>query len=106
MAKEYIEREALMRKLKGFYCDVCIKHIRYGDDICKACEMSGVLWLIENYRVSDAAEVEHEISIEINPEYNIWGCSHCIKHVKSEGKPMHKYCPNCGAKMDGERREK
>lgn len=34
-----------------------------------------------------------------------WECSECHKWVPWEHTGWH-YCPNCGAKMDGERRER
>lgn len=40
------------------------------------------------------------------PVYDKWECSHCHEEFSSEGEPpLHNYCPECGAKMDGERRE-
>ena len=31
-----------------------------------------------------------------------WHCSCCDYEVSRNIKPVHKYCPNCGAKMDNE----
>ena len=72
---------------------------------------------IENQPTVDAVEVVHGewIKHKINPEAMrlfhqdgiaeamgensiFWTCSEC----KSWGTPAHKYCQNCGAKMDGE----
>lgn len=41
------------------------------------------------------------------PVYDKWECSHCHEEFSSEGEPpQYNYCPECGAKMDGERKEK
>ena len=32
-------------------------------------------------------------------------CKHCFLTLEYKGKSSFKYCPNCGAKMDGERNE-
>lgn len=34
-----------------------------------------------------------------------WRCSECGEHVLEIGAPWFKYCPNCGARMDAERKE-
>lgn len=37
--------------------------------------------------------------------YEGWHCSNCNVVFEQENKPKYNYCPNCGAKMDGERKE-
>lgn len=38
------------------------------------------------------------------PVYDLWECSECREEYESEGDPPnYRYCPNCGAKMDGGR---
>ena len=40
------------------------------------------------------------------PVYDKWECSLCHEEFLSDGEPPpYNYCPYCGAKMDGERRE-
>lgn len=37
------------------------------------------------------------------PVYDLWECSECGEEKSGEDVPdTHPYCPNCGAKMDGE----
>lgn len=36
-----------------------------------------------------------------NPVYYEWKCSEC-NCVFEDDEPKYRYCPNCGAKMDGE----
>ena len=59
----------------------------------------------------DAVEVVHGrwVQMEFWPGGGTWRCSECGYQVMfmedtPYAKAMH-YCPNCGAKMDGERRE-
>ena len=38
--------------------------------------------------------------------YDIWSCSECGCYFEDwDEQPTYNFCPNCGAKMDGERRE-
>lgn len=37
-----------------------------------------------------------------NPCYDMWYCSECDYYVEDDSYPEYKYCPNCGAKMDGD----
>ena len=90
--KEYIEREALVERLKKEECD---------------CEW---LWAILDIPAADVAPVKH------GHWYNRGGrfrCSVCdnkalLKDIGGTGGWSHEYeqqkspyCPNCGAKMDG-----
>ena len=91
--KEYIEREALVERLKKEECD---------------CEW---LWTILDIPAADVEPVKH------GHWYNRGGrfrCSVCdnkalLKDIGGTGGWSHEYeqqkspyCPNCGAKMDGE----
>ena len=91
--KEYIEREALVERLKKEECD---------------CEW---LWTILDIPAADVEPVRH------GHWYNRGGrfrCSVCdnkalLKDIGGTGGWSHEYeqqkspyCPNCGAKMDGE----
>ena len=59
----------------------------------------------------DAVEVVHGEWVGIQydgyadgcPVYDLWECSNCREEYESEGDPPpYNYCPNCGAKMDGD----
>ena len=74
----------------------------------------GVKALIDRQPTADVVEVRHGewIGTEYdgyadgNPVYDKWECSKCHEEYCYEGEPpLYNYCPNCGAKMDGERRE-
>jgi len=62
----------------------------------------------------DAVEVVHGRWVGIRydgyadgcPVYDLWECSNCREEYESDGDaPPFTYCPNCGAKMDGERKD-
>lgn len=41
-----------------------------------------------------------------NPVYDMWYCSECGYYFEDwDDKPTYNFCPNCGAKMDGERKD-
>lgn len=83
MNNDLISREALLKK-------ECCGRIA-GDDV-------------RNAPAVDAVEVRHGRWV-INRHYGDYECSECgkgnvtVMHFKDIG--MH-YCPNCGAKMDGD----
>lgn len=37
--------------------------------------------------------------------YHAWRCSECGEYVIEIGVPWYKFCPDCGAKMDGAERK-
>lgn len=92
MAKEYIEREALLKNLNRFaqdnYC-VTINDV------------------IMNLPAADVAEVVHgRWMLEREPDGKTY-CFHCsacdsgFSHISIYNVGDWNYCPNCGAKMDG-----
>ena len=54
---------------------------------------------IQNAATVDAAEVVHGRWIQSEPGYRL--CSHCMADVAIFSSHRN-YCPNCGAKMDGD----
>ena len=94
--KEYIEREAVLKK---------------------AVEVSGCFsemvsaWDIAHEPAADVAEVRHGrwVGIEYDgyadgcPVYDLWECSECGEEVRGEDVPdTHSWCHACGARMDKE----
>ena len=78
---EYIEREALRDAL-------------YDAD---AITMSGVK-ILNQFPVTDVAPVRHGMWLhQVVLGQKAWDCSEC----KTLGSPQWKWCPVCGAKMDG-----
>ena len=78
--KEYIEREALVERLKKEECD---------------CEW---LWTILDIPAADVEPVRHGHWVKEKPDVLIhWHCSVC-KNCYYLEEPNANYCPNCGAK--------
>ena len=46
-------------------------------------------------------EENDAIMIDYHPFFENYRCSECL-HVYEDSKPLNKYCPNCGAKMEVE----
>ena len=81
--KEYIERDALVERLKKEECD---------------CEW---LWTILDIPAADVEPVRHGHWVKEKPDVLIhWHCSVC-KNCYYLEEPNANYCPNCGAKMFG-----
>ena len=78
--KEYIEREALVERLKKEECD---------------CEW---LWAILDIPAADVSPVKHGHWVKEKSDVLIhWHCSVC-KNCYYLDEPNANYCPNCGAK--------
>ena len=65
---------------------------------------------VENVPSVDAVPVRHGKWKPFDLTYgrSIYSCSVCEQTTEVQmcmEKPMYAYCPNCGARMDGERRE-
>ena len=59
---------------------------------------------IDSAPVVDAVPVVHARWIhDIN---NLYGCSECMARETMSHKKLKKFCPNCGARMDGEENER
>ena len=97
MGNDLISRETLLE----IYCDNCSDYGR--------CRYPCVSYdLIVHAPAIDVEPVRHGrwIGLEYDgyadgcPVYDLWECSECGHEHKGEDTPN--YCPNCGAKMDGD----
>ena len=61
-----------------------------------------LITLVKHFPTVEAVEVVHGHWIQSEPGYKI--CSHCSADVAIFSGHRN-YCPNCGAKMDGERKD-
>ena len=88
--KEYIEREALVERLKKEECD---------------CEW---LWAILDIPAADVVPVKHGHWISLDDYFEDAQCSECGDALVigdcsfNDFCECYKFCPNCGAKMGGE----
>lgn len=106
---EYIEREELIARLQK----VCVTDDTFGMGIQFGTE--NAINCIKEAPAADVVEVKHG-KWEYDPDGNDWGlgawcCSLCQckndnlgmgKHINPYQFAGSKYCPNCGAKMDGD----
>ena len=93
--KRLIDAENIARKLKNAHCAECnvVRKIQ-----CSACWVEDVLELLDGDAV-DAVEVVHGRWEQARyTEAPLYICSECDKPEYKQ----HNYCPNCGAKMDGD----
>ena len=81
---EYIEREVT--------CQGCVRY-GMGETLCADC-------VVKVAPAADVAPVVHAKWENVRGESSgmNWKCSRCFKRVM----PKSPYCPNCGARMDGE----
>ena len=95
MAKEYIEREAILDLLKNKYQDMSAMPASYYKGFQYA------LKTIEKIKpAADVAPGRHGVWVrEIERTGNYSHCSECGCRCAGYT-PNYKYCPNCGAKMD------
>ena len=93
---EYIEREALMRRIKEIHCAECDS---YHGARCRACWVDDTLDYIDSEPAADVEPVRPARWVQqpLNGTH-IWRCSKC----ETIGSPQWNYCPKCGAKMDEE----
>ena len=89
---EYIEREALMSRIKEIHCAECDS---YNGVRCRACWVDDTLDYIDSEPAADVSPVRHARWKSYGK--NLGECSECgeIVSVRSN------YCPNCGCLMDG-----
>ena len=95
---EYIEREALMRRIKEIHCAECDS---YHGVRCRACWVDDTLDYIDSEPTADVATVRHgEWEIVVGSNGNEYMVCTCCR-VSQDLTGVFTYCPNCGAKMDG-----
>ena len=99
---EFISREATIKRIKKVYCVGCNS---YNGVRCRACGTGDAIDIIEDAPAADVAPVVHGRWI-YKGEYAV--CTECggrsgTQYDGVEPIPlMTQFCPNCGAKMDGE----
>lgn len=109
---EYIEREAIYRKIaelemlaRDRYLDTPTSSPVYPRYMAQLGERTQLKFLVADFPAADVVEVKHGRWIERKSFHAEGGmsakCSACKKDVQYLGNPLN-YCPNCGARMDGE----
>ena len=109
---EYIEREALVAKLQEHrrlfldaYGDFCYLSTK---DKARVDEMSNSIAEVFNAPAADVAPVVHgrwEEKFFTNDRQRVCSVCHCTVRQPSYDRgetALFKYCPHCGARMDGD----
>ena len=88
MAKEYIEREAVIKAIMSEPPDAHYPQ-----------------WYVDKIKSIPAADVVEARHERWEKHGSKWQCTGCKVLMSIDGTPQENllyYCPNCGAKMDGE----
>ena len=106
MAK-YIEKSMMKQYIKNFCQGLIEDNRRFDpvDDCALLCDVVNFAPAADVVEVKHGRWIEKETYLDIYYDCSICGESFCFL----EGSPTdnsYKYCPNCGAKMDGERKAK
>ena len=108
---EYINRQDAITQVIHD-CGFCRKYSLDRDGIrCEYCTVGRVHQILRDMPSADVAPVRHgrwtdKRTIEHDGE---WYCSVCNKEITiymgADRQDRYRYCPNCGAKMDGKENE-
>jgi hypothetical protein len=107
---EYIDMEAFKKSVEERYCKPCKAEGKdHNGCWCRACWVDDMLDEVDCFKPADVTPVVHgrwEDSIDEWLGTDVYTCSKCREsYVLVEGTPKENlwhYCPNCGAKMDGD----
>ena len=115
--KEYIEREECLEQKREQYCKDCARRkgmrngkyktlYEIGEAPCRACEIDDVLNDVEDFPAADVRPVVRG-KWEGNKRHQ--SCSEChMTYCVPDGQDgeldmtAYHFCPNCGARMDGD----
>lgn len=96
---EFISREATIKRIKEVYCADCNS---YNGVRCRACGTGDAIDMIEDAPAADVTPVVHGEWLLRHEGYgHYWECSVCHTNPCIYVTEHTKFCPNCGAKMDG-----
>ena len=96
---EYIKRKAAINKVNEIPAHFNSGDIRYGIEIA--------IQAIKDTPTADVVEVMRGEWIYVDGDvgYNVYRCSKCGEVISLDEEKIYNYCPNCGAKMGGERKD-
>lgn len=104
---EYIEREALIEKLRTMPIPKQAGSANTWLDNC-AVGVNAAIWEVASFPTADVAQVVygrwiHSRYEDCSEQFELVKCSQCNHEAYAMAIYVHggNYCPNCGAKMDG-----
>ena len=111
----YIDEDALIEELERCSYDTWSKGVNRTWWAQAVKIKDNIVECIKRQPTADVVEVRHREWIgeadgyaDGELVYDVWYCSecnYCIDDGTDDADLLPNYCPNCGAKMDGERRE-
>ena len=108
---EYIDREELKKAVDTWdrFYYVPLQGVKRGcnDDYTALVRIDDILHCIDNMPVADVQPIKHSHWFYPFSELDVNRCWECGFHVQDKinnVREMFKYCPHCGARMDGEQK--
>lgn len=104
-----IDANALVKEIESVHCKGCNN---YNGAMCRACEWMDAMDYIEDAPTIDAQPVKHGRFVFEKGDYRNtvdgYRCTSCGEtyHTKVPYFSEYKFCPNCGAKMEGDADER
>lgn len=109
MTKKYIDFDDVLEQLFYLYDSISPNTLTGNDARIKILQSYKT---IENLPAADMQEVRHGKWIDTEPKYNYenhcaahYQCSECGRRTGIKQTRTYKYCPRCGARMEGENNE-
>lgn len=101
---EYIGRETFLKDIEELYCLPCKEAGKdYNGCMCRACWVDDMRGEVINEPDADVAPVVHgEWLLRHIGAGHYWECSVCHTNPCIYVTEHTKFCPNCGARMDGD----
>ena len=93
---EYIERDALMLRIKEIHCAGCDS---YNGLRCRACLVDDALDYIDSEPAADVEPVLHGEWRKSGPLLECQSCGELYSRLGGNAGKLWNYCPNCGARM-------
>ena len=108
----YVCKERLIETIRQRTCiELCPQKAACHDDLRGECLVNDVVEIVKGFEPDEVDEVIHGCWEEQTDPYgdNVWvECDSCgwimpmADHLTDKVVSTYKYCPNCGARMDGE----
>lgn len=105
--KKYIELEVAKETILNYIGEQTVSKYP-SSELCRASRMGaeGAMYELEYAPTADVVEVRHGRWVHTDYAMHWHGkdeCSECTYHTSDRDDLSHlKYCPNCGARMDGD----